>query len=53
MKTQRLKTAAKLLKEDPYSISEVEFLVGFNSHSSFTVSFKAFYGVSPKEYKAF
>ncbi len=52
MKETRLKAAAKLLAEDRHTISEVGFLVGFNSHSSFTVSFKAFYGVSPKEYKA-
>ncbi len=52
MKTQRLKAAAKLLKEGNDSISQVGYQVGFNSHSSFTVSFKAFYGVSPKEYKA-
>ncbi len=51
MKETRLKTAAKMLEEGGYTISEVGFLVGFNSHSSFTVSFKAFYGVSPKEYK--
>jgi AraC-like DNA-binding protein len=41
-----------VLEEDRYSISEVAYQVGFNTHSSFTVSFKAFYGVSPKEYKA-
>jgi DNA-binding response OmpR family regulator len=52
MKETRLKTAAKLLEEGAYTISEVGFLVGFNSHSSFSVAFKAFYGVSPKEYKA-
>lgn len=52
MKETRLKAAAKLLTEGHHNISEVGFLVGFNSHSSFTVSFKAYYGVSPKDYKA-
>jgi signal transduction histidine kinase/ligand-binding sensor domain-containing protein/DNA-binding response OmpR family regulator len=52
MKETRLKFAAKLLEEDRYTISEIAYQVGFNTHSSFTVSFKAFYGVSPKEYKA-
>jgi AraC-like DNA-binding protein len=52
MKETRLKTAAKLLEEGGYAISEVGYQVGFNSHSSFSVAFKAFYGVSPKEYKA-
>lgn len=44
----RLKKAAKLIKEGKYSISEIAYMVGFNSPANFSTSFKAFYGMSPK-----
>ena len=50
-KETRLNEAAKLLEEDQHSISEIAYMIGFNTPSSFTVAFKGFYGVSPKEYK--
>ena len=46
----RLETAKKLLKQEGVSISDVYVAVGFNSHSYFSNSFKAAYGVSPTEY---
>jgi Signal transduction histidine kinase len=46
----RLETAKKMLKQEGVSISDVYVAVGFNSHSYFSNSFKAAYGVSPTEY---
>jgi signal transduction histidine kinase/ligand-binding sensor domain-containing protein/AraC-like DNA-binding protein len=47
----RLKKAAELLKTGQH-VSEVAYKVGFDTPSYFTVSFKAFYGVTPSEYAA-
>ena len=46
----RLKRAADLLKEGSYRISEICFLVGFNSSSYFSKSFKKQFGMSPKDF---
>jgi len=46
----RLKQAAKLLKEKKINISQVSYMVGFNSQSHFTTAFKNFYGMTPSEY---
>jgi ligand-binding sensor domain-containing protein/signal transduction histidine kinase/DNA-binding response OmpR family regulator len=46
----RIKKAAELLVSDSYNISEVAFMVGFNSISYFNRCFKQFYGVTPTEY---
>lgn len=45
----RLKKAAELLKQGTFRINEVCCLVGFNSSSYFSKSFKKQFGVSPKE----
>lgn len=47
----RLETAARLLRESGYSISEIAFKVGFNNHSYFTSCFKNLYGISPTEFQ--
>jgi signal transduction histidine kinase/DNA-binding response OmpR family regulator len=47
IRSQRLKLAAKLLKSDKISISEVGYLVGFNDPSYFTRCFKQEFGCSP------
>ena len=47
----RLKKAAHFLKTEHYSISEIAYRVGFKSPANFSTSFKAFYGMSPKEYR--
>ncbi len=52
IRQMRLKKAAQLLKAGHLSISEVAYKVGFNSAANFSTSFKAFYGMTPKEYKA-
>ncbi|MBL7968753.1 MAG: response regulator [Prolixibacteraceae bacterium] len=50
IRTIRLKQAAYLLSQGKLNISEVAYMVGFNSHQYFTNSFQKFYGMSPTEY---
>lgn len=45
----RLKKAAELLRAGQ-QVSEVAYSVGFDTASYFSVSFKAFYGMTPSEY---
>ena len=48
----RLRHAASLLINNPdLNINEVEYMSGFNSRPSFNRCFRAFYGMSPSEYK--
>lgn len=46
----RMQKAANMLKTKDVNITEVMYAVGFTSLSSFSKSFKAKFGVSPKEY---
>uniref|UniRef100_UPI003217FCB1 two-component regulator propeller domain-containing protein n=1 Tax=uncultured Draconibacterium sp. TaxID=1573823 RepID=UPI003217FCB1 len=48
----RLKKAAQLIREGKLSISEIAYMVGFNTPANFSTSFKAFYGKPPKDYQA-
>lgn len=48
---RRLTRAAQLLTESKMNIVDIAFFVGFNSHGSFTKSFKAYFDVSPKEFR--
>ena len=50
--TQRLKRAARLLKDTEQSILSVANRTGFNNVTYFNRLFKNFYEVSPKEYRA-
>jgi signal transduction histidine kinase/DNA-binding response OmpR family regulator len=50
LRSQRLKAAVQLIKQEKISISEVGYAVGFNDPSYFTKCFKQEYGVSPTEY---
>ena len=50
IKCIRLKQAADMLTGKQLSISEVAYATGFSNLSHFSSSFKAFYGISPKEY---
>ncbi len=50
IRNKRLEIAAKLLLESDYTVSEISFHVGFNSHAYFTNSFKSVYGYSPSEF---
>lgn len=45
------KTASILFRKKEIPISEISLKYGFNSNSSFTRSFKKFYGVSPTEFR--
>ncbi len=46
----RLKYAAKLLNENEYNISEIGYLVGFNSHSYFSKCFFQQFKQTPSEF---
>lgn len=46
----RFNKACKLLKEGRYSVSEISAIVGFNTPSYFTTSFKKYFGCLPSEY---
>lgn len=50
IRNTRLRQAAHLLKEKKLNIAEVAYATGFNSTSTFTVSFKKFYGVTPSTF---
>lgn len=50
IRNKRLEIAARMLKESDMSVSEVAALLGFNSHSYFSNSFKSFYGYTPTEF---
>jgi YesN/AraC family two-component response regulator len=50
LRNERLKTAAKLLKEGNGNISEIAYSVGFNDLSYFAKCFKEVYCVTPTEY---
>jgi ligand-binding sensor domain-containing protein/DNA-binding response OmpR family regulator len=46
----RLKKAAKLLIEKQYTVSEVAYMTGFSNPSSFSTSFRRFFGKAPSDY---
>lgn len=52
IRVYRLEKAIELLKTGQYNIDEVAHVVGFNTHSYFSRSFKKHYNQSPKEYMA-
>ncbi|WP_445381486.1 helix-turn-helix domain-containing protein [Robiginitalea sp. IMCC43444] len=43
----RLERSLELLKTDQYSITEIAYMVGFNSPTYFSTCFKEYYGYSP------
>ena len=50
LRSQRLRSAAQLIRQGKISISEVGYSVGFNDPSYFTKCFKQEFGVSPTSY---
>lgn len=46
----RLKNAASLLAKKSMNVSEVTYACGFANTASFSIIFKKFYGVSPRDY---
>lgn len=51
LKNVRIKQAAKLIKENNYSMQQIAFMVGFNDAHYFSRCFKQKYGMTPSEYK--
>ena len=49
-KTYKLNRAAELILEGQMNISEIADVTGFSTPSHFSVSFKNYFGVSPKNY---
>lgn len=49
---RRLSIASQKLLNSDVSIINIAFDVGFNSHESFTRSFKAYFGHSPKDFRS-
>ncbi len=50
IRTIRIKRGMALLERSQMQISEIAYQVGFNSLKSFTMNFKAEYGMTPSEY---
>lgn len=50
IRKMRFNRACKLLQEGRYSIAEISGMVGFNTPSYFTTSFKKYFGCLPSEY---
>jgi len=50
IRTIRLKQAAYLLSQGKLNISEVAYMVGFNSHQYFSNSFQRYFNMSPTEF---
>jgi len=50
IRTIRLKQAAYLLTQGKLNVSEIAYMVGFNSHQYFTNSFQKYFSMSPTEY---
>lgn len=48
---KRVETAARLLLYSDMSIGEIAVRVGYEEHSSFSKTFKHYYGISPNEYR--
>jgi signal transduction histidine kinase/ligand-binding sensor domain-containing protein/DNA-binding response OmpR family regulator len=46
----RFSHACRLLKDGRYSVAEISAIVGFNTPSYFTTSFKKYFGMQPTEY---
>ncbi|MFD2823806.1 two-component regulator propeller domain-containing protein [Lacinutrix iliipiscaria] len=50
IRSQRLKSAIKLLQNSDATVAEIAYQVGFNSPSYFSKCFKEVYGCTPNEY---
>lgn len=50
IKKIRFNEACNLLKDGRYSIAEISTIVGFNTPSYFTTSFKKYFGILPTDY---
>lgn len=50
LRLERLKEAARLIKERKYSLTEISYMVGFNSPSYFSKCFQKQFGIQPKDF---
>ncbi|WP_300910658.1 hybrid sensor histidine kinase/response regulator transcription factor [uncultured Bacteroides sp.] len=50
IRNKRLEVSLRYLRDTDMSVSEVATLLGFNTHSYFSNSFKSFYGFTPTEF---
>ncbi len=50
-KNYKLNSAAKLLREGKYNVSEIAIMTGFNTLSYFSVCFKRKFGVNPSDFQ--
>lgn len=50
IRTLRIKRGKVLLEKSQMQVTEIAYMVGFNSLKSFTTNFKAEYGITPTEY---
>ncbi len=53
IKEHRMEKAARMLRESQMSIAEIAKYVGYDSQSKFTIAFKSFFQVLPREYRKF
>jgi len=51
IRIMRLKLAASLLEKNEKNITDILMSVGFSNPSYFTRCFKAYFGVTPREYQ--
>lgn len=51
IKEHRMEQAAKMLKETNKTIAEIAQAVGYESQSKFTVAFKTYFNVLPRQYR--
>lgn len=51
LKTNKIKHAEMLLKENKLTLTQITYKLGFNSPSSFSRAFKKWTGVSPSDYQ--
>lgn len=51
IRTIRIKRGRALLETSQMQVTEIAYAVGFTTVKSFTMNFKAEYGMTPSEYK--
>lgn len=51
IRQQRMSVAVELLKDDTLTVAQVSYEVGIEDPYYFSKSFKAFYGISPTQYR--
>jgi signal transduction histidine kinase/ligand-binding sensor domain-containing protein/AraC-like DNA-binding protein len=52
LRQKRLSIAAQLIVQSDYNVSEIAYSTGFNDTKYFSRKFKAFFGMTPSEYKS-